>query len=76
MTIEIPDTVFTTLPKYTLAELKSDIAVSLYERKKFSLARAAALAGLSRLQFQSVLAERGVYLHYSIEDLHTDVKNI
>ena len=76
MTIEIPDTVFTTSPKYTLAELKLDVAVSLYERKKFSLARAGTLAGLSRLQFQTVLAERGVYVHYSIEDLHTDIQNI
>ena len=76
MTIEIPDIVFTTSPQYSPADLKLDVAVSLYERKKFSLARASTLAGLSRLRFQAVLAERGVYLHYSVEDLHIDLQNI
>ncbi len=76
MTIEIPDFVFKTSPKYTAAELRLDVAVSLYERKKFSLARAASFAGLTHLRFQTVLAGRGIYLHYSIEDLYTDLENI
>ncbi len=76
MTIEIPDSVFTASPKYTANDLRLDVAVALYERKKFSLARAASFAGLTRLKFQSVLAERGIYLHYSIQDLHTDLQNI
>lgn len=76
MTIEIPDFVFKISPKYTVADLRLDVAVSLYERKKFSLARSASFAGITRLQFQSILAERGIYLHYSIEDLHNDLQNI
>ena len=76
MIIEIPDSVFTTSPKYTATDLQLDVAVSLYERKKFSLARAATFAGITRLKFQAALAERGIYLHYSIEDLQNDLQNI
>jgi hypothetical protein len=35
-----------------------DVAVAVYQRGLYSLAKAARLAGLNRLEFQKVLAER------------------
>ena len=50
-----------------------DIAVMLYQNKRISLAKAASIVGLNRLEFQAVLADKGVYIHY---DLEADLKTL
>lgn len=70
--IEIPDGV-ADLPGYSKADLMLDIAVALYQRKIYSLAKAARFAGLNRLEFQKVLSERQVSIHY---DLQTDLETL
>ena len=49
-----------------------DFAVGLYSSRTASLARAARLAGRSRIEFQRILAERGIPLAYDREDLDED----
>ncbi len=71
MIIEIPDEILRK-PGYGKEELMIDIAVSLYQRKQTSLAKAARLAGLNRLQFQRTLADRGIAIYYDLDiDLET-----
>lgn len=41
-------------------ELKTELALSLYERGEISLGRAAEIAGLSREQMKEILAARGI----------------
>jgi len=31
---------------------------------------------MTQLKFQALLAEKGLYVHYDVEDLHEDVKNL
>jgi predicted HTH domain antitoxin len=71
--VEIPDTFLLNPPAYSVRELKTDLAVLLYRRKKMSLAKAARWCEMTRLEFQSALSERGVDLHFSEEDLHHDI---
>ena len=40
--------------------LKTELALSLYEREEISLGRAAEIAGVSREQMKEILASRGV----------------
>lgn len=47
-------------------DLLLDVAVSLYQRQLYSLAKAARFAGLNRLEFQGVLAERHVPIRYDL----------
>jgi len=70
--IEIPDGV-TEIPGYSKTDLMLDIAVALYQRKIYSLAKAARFAGLNRLEFQKVLSERQISIHY---DLQTDLETL
>ncbi len=69
--IEIPDVGLAT-PKFSKADLMLDIAVSLFQRRIYSLAKAARFAGLTRLEFQAVLAERQIPIPYDLDiDLQT-----
>jgi predicted HTH domain antitoxin len=75
MAVELPDS-YISLPAYTEQDLKTDIAVMLYQRKVLTLARAASWVGMSRLQFQKALALHNVPIHFSIADFDIDMKSI
>ena len=73
MTIEIPDEIVKR-EDYKIKDFMLDIAVMLYQNKRISLAKAASIVvGLNRLEFQAVLADKGVYIHY---DLEADLKTL
>ena len=57
--IEIPDTVLT-IPRYSKDDVMLDLAVALYQRQLYSLAKAARFAGLNRIEFQKILEENDV----------------
>jgi predicted HTH domain antitoxin len=61
-------------PQYSKQDLLTDIAVLLYQKEIYSLAKCARFCGRNRIEFQKTLADRGVYLHYSIEDLHQELE--
>lgn len=58
------------------AELLQELVLLLFQREKLSLGKASRILGLTQLEFQSLLASRDLYIHYDIEDLHEDVRNL
>ena len=58
--------------RMTEEELRQEIAILLFQREKLTLAQAAQLARLDRLQFQHLLASRRIPLHYGEEGLQKD----
>lgn len=74
MPVLIPDEVLHAT-HMTAEELTQEIAVLLFQKEKLTLAQASRLAGMNRLQFQHLLASRGIPVHYdtaaSEEDLQT-----
>jgi predicted HTH domain antitoxin len=68
MYIEIPGDL-----EVTEEQARLDLAVGLYSSHTASLARAARLAGRSRIDFQRILADRGIALAYDSEDLDDDI---
>ena len=59
--------------KLTEAELKVELAVVLFQQERLTLAQAATLAGCRYLDFQTILAERKISIHYSAGDLEQDL---
>ncbi len=59
-----------------LVEIKQELAVVLYKRRLVSLAKGASIAGLTRLEFQRMLAEHQVSLHITIEDVMDDFERL
>lgn len=68
--LDIP---FKSSPDYSEQDLKVDLAVLLYQKRKISLAKAAEWCGLTRLEFQSAMSKHDVALNYSVEDLRHDI---
>ena len=75
MVIEISDSVLQKM-SMTPADLKLEIAVSLYERQILTLEQASKLADLDQLSFQQELGKREIALHYEVSDLESDVQTL
>jgi predicted HTH domain antitoxin len=71
----IPDRVLESA-RMSEPELRLEIAVLLYEKEKLTLAQASRLAEMSRLQFQHLLASRGLLVHYGVEDFEQDLETL
>jgi predicted HTH domain antitoxin len=75
MTIVIPDEIMTAT-RMTESEMKQEIAIMLFQKEKLTLAQASRFAGMNRIAFQHLLASRQIPVHYDIEDLEQDIKNL
>ena len=57
-------------------ELRREVAIMLFQRERLTLAQASRLAGLVRVEFQKLLAARHIPIHYGVEELRQDLKNL
>ena len=75
MDITIPDAA---IQKAGFSEdrVKLEIALALFQMDILTLAQAARVAGLHRMQFQEELAKRKIPVHYGIEELEEDLKTL
>lgn len=75
MTIVIPDEILRA-NNLTSEQLTIDFATNLYARERVTLAQGAKIAGLPLIAFQKALTERDIYIHFDMEDLQKDLKNL
>ena len=57
----------------TEAELRIEIAVTLFQQDRLTLGQAAIFANLPQLDMQQVLARRRIPLHYGVEAMEQDL---
>ncbi|GIV60863.1 UPF0175 family protein [Rhodocaloribacter litoris] len=62
--------------RMTVAELKIELAVHLYEQGRLSLGKACELAEMSLWQFRQLLAARRIAPHYDVDDLAGDITTL
>ncbi|HYR06967.1 MAG TPA: UPF0175 family protein [Longimicrobium sp.] len=60
-------------PRLSETEVRRELAIVLYQREKLSLGRAAQLAGMKKFEFNGLLADRGIPMHYGMEELEQDL---
>jgi predicted HTH domain antitoxin len=75
MSVLIPNDVIQAT-RMTAEELKQEIAVLLFRKEKLTLSQASRLAAMNRLQFQHLLASRGIPVHYDTAEFEEDLKNL
>lgn len=75
MRIEIPDEL---LNRTHLSEkdLKVELALVFYQRNTFTLGQAGAFAGIHQMEFQKILSERNINLHYDIDAFRDDLRTL
>ena len=72
MLLEIPDAAIEETP-LSPADIRLEVAIWLYTRKRLTFGQARHLAGYTVIAFQKALAERGLYLNYDEDDLKNDL---
>jgi predicted HTH domain antitoxin len=75
MSVVIPDEVLQSA-HISSGELLQAVALMLYEQDKLTLGQASALAEVSQLQFQFLLASRRIPLHYDVAEFEADLKTL
>ncbi|MCK9299667.1 UPF0175 family protein [Methanoculleus sp. YWC-01] len=76
ITITVPQDIVQALrlpPDAVAAELQRELAVALYQRGILSSGKAAALAEMSRWEWEELLGARKIPRHYADEDLDQDI---
>jgi len=71
ITIDLPDAL-----QISEADLRTELAISLFQQERITLGTASQLAGLHQIEFQQLIASRGICVHYDIEDLEQDLKSL
>jgi predicted HTH domain antitoxin len=75
MSLIIPDDILQAT-RMSEEELRQEIAVLLFQREKLTLGQASRLAGMSRFQFQHLLASRQIPVHYGVAELEEDLETL
>jgi predicted HTH domain antitoxin len=73
MTVTIPDEVLDAA-HLSEAEVKRELAVTLFHQDRLTLGQASRLAEMSQLRFQAVLADRRIPIHYGVEEFREDLQ--
>jgi predicted HTH domain antitoxin len=76
LTLEVPSEVIDAMklpPAEIEAEVRKELALALYRRGVLSVGKARVLAGLTRWQFEQLLADRHIQRHYTETDLQDDL---
>ena len=55
-------------------ELRTELAVQLYQQRRLSIGHARELANMSLWEFRQLLASRRIAPHYDVEDLDADMR--
>lgn len=75
MGLDIPDDVLQAA-RMSEEELSQEIAILLFQKEKLTLGQAIRLAGMTRLQFQHLLASRQIPVHYDVAEFEEDLKTL
>jgi predicted HTH domain antitoxin len=75
MPVTIPDEVLVAA-HLSEPELKRELALTLFQQERLTLAQASRLAEMSQLTFQALLADRQIPIHYGIEEFREDLRTL
>jgi predicted HTH domain antitoxin len=57
-------------------ELKRELAVALFQQERLTLAQASRLAEMSQPEFQALLADRQIPVHYGVQEFREDIRGL
>ena len=58
----------------TEPEIRQELALTLFQQDRLTLGQASRLAGVSRLAFQALLADRRIPIHYGVAEFREDLE--
>jgi predicted HTH domain antitoxin len=75
ITLNIPDQI---LQQHNLssADWMREIAIALFQQELITLSTASKIAGMHQMEFQALLSDRGIYIHYDLADYQADIESL
>ncbi|MFE4108708.1 UPF0175 family protein [Almyronema epifaneia] len=71
ITIDLPDDLH-----LTETDLRTELAIALFQQNRITLGTASQLANLHQIEFQRLIASRGISIHYDTDDLEQDLSSL
>jgi predicted HTH domain antitoxin len=53
-----------------------EIAIALFQQEHITLSRASKIAQMHLIDFQKLIASRGICVHYDVEDFNQDIRHL
>lgn len=75
ITLEIPDDIAKTIPLGEGDWLR-EIAIALFQQELITLGSASRIARMHQIEFQKLIASRGICIHYDVEDFEQDIQHL
>jgi predicted HTH domain antitoxin len=71
ITIDLPDSL-----QFTEADLRTELAIALFQQDRVTLGSASKIAGMHVMDFQKLISDRGICIHYDVEEFQQDVQHL
>ena len=75
ITLNLPDSLSQT-DAFNQSDWLREIAIALFQQERISLSRASKIAEMELMDFQKLLAGRGICVHYDVEEFEQDVQHL
>jgi predicted HTH domain antitoxin len=75
ITLDLPDSL-TQTDTFNQSDWLREIAIALFKQERISLSRASKIAGIDLMEFQKLIADRSICVHYDVEDFEQDVQHL
>lgn len=75
ITIQLPDHLAQS-DTFSESDWLREIAIALFEQERITLSRASKIAGMHLMDFQKLIASRGICIHYDVEEFSQDIQHL
>jgi predicted HTH domain antitoxin len=75
ITLNLPESLSQT-ETFNQSDWLREIAIALFVQERISLSRASKIAGMETMDFQKLLSERDICIHYDVEDFEQDIQSL
>jgi predicted HTH domain antitoxin len=83
LTIDLPDEIAQTatfnqndwMREIAMTSGRSE-TIALFQQERITLSRASKIAGIDLMEFQKLISDRGICVHYDIEEFEQDVQHL
>jgi len=72
ITLDLPDD----LGQLDQAAIIQEIAIALFQQERITLSRASKIASMDLMDFQKLISDRGICVHYDVEDFEQDMQHL
>lgn len=75
ITLNLPDRL-NQIEEFDQNDWLREIAIALFEQEHISLGRAGKISSMEIMEFQKLLSDRRICVHYDVEELEQDIQHL